>query len=120
MFSYNLLLVLRYSPQFVINLYLQPTSYCPLPTLHIALSHLLPILFPSYHATYKTFYCIPSLQLLHKFSDVIWHVSWSITGNILAVSGGANKVSLWKETLEGQWVCISDMKDKDKDQRTAA
>ena len=60
------------------------------------------------------------LQQLHKFSDVIWHVSWSITGNILAVSGGANKVSLWKETLEGQWVCISDMKDKDKDQRTAA
>lgn len=31
-------------------------------------------------------------KLLHKFNDVVWHVSWSITGNILAVSGGDNKV----------------------------
>ncbi|XP_042886425.1 protein SEC13 homolog [Penaeus japonicus] len=45
---------------------------------------------------------------LNTFDDVIWHVSWSVTGNILAVSGGDNKVSLWKETLEGQWVCLSD------------
>ncbi|KAG7249492.1 hypothetical protein CRUP_033563, partial [Coryphaenoides rupestris] len=29
-------------------------------------------------------------KLLHKFNDVVWHVSWSITGNILAVSGGDN------------------------------
>ena len=28
---------------------------------------------------------------------------------MLAVSGGDNKVSLWKETLEGHWVCISDV-----------
>ncbi|XP_014675709.1 PREDICTED: protein SEC13 homolog [Priapulus caudatus] len=48
--------------------------------------------------------------VLHTFDDVVWHVSWSVTGNILAVSGGDNKVSLWKETLEGQWVCISDVK----------
>ena len=32
-------------------------------------------------------------HILQKFSDVIWHVSWSITGNILAVSGADNKVS---------------------------
>ncbi|XP_002741141.2 protein SEC13 homolog [Saccoglossus kowalevskii] len=48
-------------------------------------------------------------KILHKFNDVVWHVSWSITGNILAVSGGDNKVSLWKESLEGQWVCVSDV-----------
>ncbi|KAK3101474.1 hypothetical protein FSP39_003864 [Pinctada imbricata] len=48
-------------------------------------------------------------QLLHKFNDVVWHLSWSITGNILACSGGDNKVSLWKENLEGQWMCISDV-----------
>ncbi|KAK2184986.1 hypothetical protein NP493_248g01029 [Ridgeia piscesae] len=48
-------------------------------------------------------------QILHKFNDVVWHVSWSITGNILAVSGGDNKVSMWKETLDGRWVCISDV-----------
>ena len=33
-------------------------------------------------------------QVLHTFNDVIWHVSWSITGDILAVSGGDNKVCL--------------------------
>ncbi|KAL5014457.1 hypothetical protein ScPMuIL_008727 [Solemya velum] len=50
-----------------------------------------------------------SSKVLHKFNDVVWHLSWSITGNILAVSGGDNKVSLWKESVEGQWVCISDV-----------
>uniref|UniRef100_A0A8C2K293 Protein SEC13 homolog n=2 Tax=Cyprinus carpio TaxID=7962 RepID=A0A8C2K293_CYPCA len=48
-------------------------------------------------------------KLLHKFNDVVWHVSWSITGNILAVSGGDNKVTLWKESVDGQWACISDV-----------
>uniref|UniRef100_K1R2G9 Protein SEC13 homolog n=3 Tax=Magallana gigas TaxID=29159 RepID=K1R2G9_MAGGI len=48
-------------------------------------------------------------KVLNKFNDVIWHISWSITGNILATSGGDNKVSLWKETLNGDWVCISDV-----------
>uniref|UniRef100_A0A8C7FBS8 SEC13 homolog, nuclear pore and COPII coat complex component n=1 Tax=Oncorhynchus kisutch TaxID=8019 RepID=A0A8C7FBS8_ONCKI len=33
----------------------------------------------------------------------------SITGNILAVSGGDNKVTLWKESADGQWACISDV-----------
>jgi protein transport protein SEC13 len=28
---------------------------------------------------------------------------------MLAVSGGDNKVSLWKETLDDRWVCISDV-----------
>lgn len=46
-------------------------------------------------------------KLLHKFNDVVWHLSWSVTGNILAVSGGDNKVSLWKESIDGQWSCIS-------------
>lgn len=68
---------------------------------------------------------------------MVWHVSWSITGNILAVSGGDNKVktsspagvpqrgrsqtqaspssacflqvTLWKESMDGQWACISDV-----------
>ncbi|XP_029201627.2 protein SEC13 homolog isoform X1 [Acropora millepora] len=48
-------------------------------------------------------------KVLKKFGDVVWHVSWSVTGNILAVSGGDNKVSLWKESMEGQWVCVSDV-----------
>jgi len=48
-------------------------------------------------------------KVLHTFEDVVWHVSWSVCGNILAVSGGDNKVSLWKETLNEEWVCISDV-----------
>ncbi len=47
--------------------------------------------------------------VLKKFDDVVWSVSWSLTANILAVSGADNKVSLWKVDTEGQWVCISDV-----------
>ncbi len=38
-------------------------------------------------------------RVLHTFEDVVWHVSWSVCGNILAVSGGDNKVRecfMWK------------------------
>ena len=31
-------------------------------------------------------------KTLHTFDDVVWHVSWSVSGNMLAVSGGDNKV----------------------------
>ena len=48
-------------------------------------------------------------QILHTFSDVVWHVSWSITGDILAVSGGDNKVTLWKESPNGSWAIVSDV-----------
>lgn len=44
----------------------------------------------------------------HKFNDV-WYVSWSIVANVLAFLVGDNKVTLWKETVEGQWVSISDV-----------
>lgn len=47
--------------------------------------------------------------VLNTFDDVVWNVSWSLNGNILAVSGGDNKISLWKETLEGNWQCVSDV-----------
>jgi protein transport protein SEC13 len=47
-------------------------------------------------------------KILQTFDDVVWHLSWSVSGNMLAVSGGDNKISLWKENLEGQWTCISD------------
>ncbi|VUZ48910.1 unnamed protein product [Hymenolepis diminuta] len=47
--------------------------------------------------------------VLATYPDVVWHVSWSLTGNILAVSGGDNKVTLWKENLEGVWVTLSEI-----------
>ena len=49
-----------------------------------------------------------SPTILHTFDDVVWSVSWSSTGNILAVTGGDNKVTLWKENNENQWMCIND------------
>ncbi|WFD29775.1 GTPase-activating protein S13 [Malassezia sp. CBS 17886] len=43
-----------------------------------------------------------------KFPDTVWRVSWSVSGNVLAVSCGDGKVSLWKENLKGTWECISE------------
>ncbi|KAL8973769.1 MAG: hypothetical protein Q9197_001983 [Variospora fuerteventurae] len=40
------------------------------------------------------------------FEAALWRVSWSLSGNVLAVSGGDNKVSLWKENLKGVWGCV--------------
>ncbi|ODQ81624.1 hypothetical protein BABINDRAFT_58155 [Babjeviella inositovora NRRL Y-12698] len=44
-------------------------------------------------------------QLLQaeKFPDVVWRASWSLSGNVLAISGGDNKITLWKENLKGAW-----------------
>ena len=39
------------------------------------------------------------------FDAALWRVSWSLSGNVLAVSGGDNRVSLWKEDLKGEWSC---------------
>jgi protein transport protein SEC13 len=47
-----------------------------------------------------------------RFPDVVWRVSWSLSGNVLAVASGDNKVTLWKENIKGQWECISEMDEK--------
>ena len=49
--------------------------------------------------------------MLPKFADVVWRVSWSLTGGILAVSGGDNKVTLWKENSDGAWAVLSTLDD---------
>lgn len=41
-----------------------------------------------------------------NFDTVLWRVSWSLSGNVLAVSGGDNRASLWKENLRGEWECV--------------
>lgn len=38
-----------------------------------------------------------------QFDSVVWRVSWSLSGNALAISGGDNKVTVWKENLKGEW-----------------
>ena len=44
-----------------------------------------------------------------KFPDVVWRVSWSLAGNVLAVSCGDGKVTLWKEALKGAWECVNEL-----------
>jgi protein transport protein SEC13 len=46
-----------------------------------------------------------------NFDVVLWRVSWSLSGNVLAVSGGDNKVSLWKENLRGEWECVKNIEE---------
>jgi protein transport protein SEC13 len=46
-----------------------------------------------------------------QFDAVVWRVSWSLSGNVLAVSGGDNKVTLWKENLKGEWDCVKTMEE---------
>lgn len=50
-------------------------------------------------------------QLLNKdkFPDVCWRASWSLSGNILAISGGDNKITLWKESINGDWQLASEV-----------
>jgi WD40 repeat protein len=42
-----------------------------------------------------------------KFDTKVYRVSWSLMGNILAVAQGDNKVSLWKESMDGDWKNLS-------------
>ncbi|KAK3081321.1 GTPase-activating protein S13 [Coniosporium uncinatum] len=37
------------------------------------------------------------------FPEVAWRCSWSLSGNVLAVSTGDNRVSLYKQKLTGKW-----------------
>lgn len=48
-------------------------------------------------------------KVLADFNDIVWHVSWSVMGNILSVSCGENRISLWKEDINGEFRCISDV-----------
>ena len=40
--------------------------------------------------------------MLKTFSDVVWHGSWSITGDILAVSGADNKVCILENPVANE------------------
>lgn len=46
-----------------------------------------------------------------EFDSVLWRASWSLSGNVLAVSQGDNKVSLWKENLRGAWEKVRDVEE---------
>jgi protein transport protein SEC13 len=44
---------------------------------------------------------------MHDFKTPVWRVSWSLTGNILAVSDANNNVTLWKEAVDGEWAQVT-------------
>lgn len=46
-----------------------------------------------------------------KLQTPIWRVSWSVGGNILAVSAGDNITRIFKETPEGEWEVVNFIKD---------
>jgi protein transport protein SEC13 len=50
--------------------------------------------------------------LLKKFNTVVWRVSWSLTGNLLAISTADNQVTLWKEAQDGKWTMVSSLSDQ--------
>ncbi|CAM9208102.1 unnamed protein product [Discosporangium mesarthrocarpum] len=52
-----------------------------------------------------------SAARMNVFNTPVWRVSWSVTGNVLAVSSGDLDVTLWKQSLEGKWELISTVED---------
>lgn len=51
------------------------------------------------------------LKYLNKdnFPDVIWKVSWSPSGDLLAVSCGDGRITIWSDEGGEFWNCIADM-----------
>lgn len=47
-----------------------------------------------------------------SFPEKVWKVSWSTMGNILAVSQGDNQVTLYKESLSGEWEELNALTDQ--------
>jgi len=50
-------------------------------------------------------------QLVYNFQTPVWRVSWSVTGNVLAVSSGDHQVTLWKQSLDGTWIQMSSVNE---------
>ena len=46
-----------------------------------------------------------------NFDAVAWRASWSLSGNVLAVSTGDNRVRLFKEKLKGGWECMKTIEE---------
>eukprot|EP00741_Cyanophora_paradoxa_P005660 tig00000939_g5487.t1 len=50
-------------------------------------------------------------RVLQKFQAVVWRLSWSLVGHILAVSCGDGRVSLWKEGPDGEFKMVNSIGD---------
>ena len=40
-------------------------------------------------------------KVLHDFNTLVWKMSWSLPGNVLAVATGNSNVTIWKEAVDG-------------------
>lgn len=49
--------------------------------------------------------------LMKSFDCPVWRVSWSVTGNVLAVSTGDHNVTLWKQSVDEKWIQITNVED---------
>ncbi|XP_049852281.1 uncharacterized protein LOC126330076 [Schistocerca gregaria] len=54
-----------------------------------------------------------------ELGETIWRLSWSLTGNILAVSSGDDKVTLWKEAIDRKWTCLTSINEKKTEQQSS-
>lgn len=43
------------------------------------------------------------------FPDTLWRANFSPAGNLLAIAGGDNHISMWREKLNGEWECVTDV-----------
>ncbi len=50
--------------------------------------------------------------VMKTFDAPVWRLSWSVTGNVLAVSTGDHKVSLWKQSVDEKWIHIASPESK--------
>lgn len=50
-----------------------------------------------------------TLEESNKFKDTLWRTSFSLSGNVLAVSCGDGMVYLFKESIKGGWECVSEL-----------
>ncbi|CAB3409537.1 unnamed protein product [Caenorhabditis bovis] len=59
-------------------------------------------------------------KLLEKSNGELYHVSWSPCGTFLSVSGDDNTISIWRESLQGQWIKVPrENKERDDSNRHA-
>ena len=52
-----------------------------------------------------------TLSVCFSLRSAVWSVSWSVTGGILAVAGGDNQVTLWRESHVDEWVQIGALEE---------
>jgi hypothetical protein len=51
------------------------------------------------------------VELVADLEDTaeVWRAEWNVTGTALATSADDGKVKLWRQTLRGQWECVTNV-----------